>query len=70
MARAGTFLLLEKVKILVYRNLFKKIYLAQHKATQLKLEIFARASVQRRYRSGIIPLGFDREWLYTGLGAF
>ncbi|KAH8076038.1 hypothetical protein JL721_21 [Aureococcus anophagefferens] len=41
--RRGTFLLLEKVKILVYRNLFKKIYLVQGKATQLKLHLFQRA---------------------------
>ena len=41
--RTGTFLLLEKVKILVYRNLFKKIYLVQNKSTQLKLHLFQKA---------------------------
>ena len=41
--KRGTFLLLEKVKILVYRNLFKKIYLVMAKATQLKLVLFQRA---------------------------
>ena len=41
--KRGTFLLLEKVKILVYRNLFKKIYLVQNKAAQLKLHLFVRA---------------------------
>lgn len=41
--RRGTFLLLEKVKILVYRNLFKKIYLVSNKSTQLKLATFEAA---------------------------
>ncbi|KAJ1449528.1 hypothetical protein M885DRAFT_535179 [Pelagophyceae sp. CCMP2097] len=41
--RRGTYLLLEKVKLLVYRNLFKKIYLVQQKAAQLKLQLFQKA---------------------------
>lgn len=39
----GTFLLLQKCKLLVYRNLVKKISLIQNKASQLKLHLFASA---------------------------
>lgn len=39
----GTFLLLEKVKILVHRNLCKKIYLVANKSPQLKLHLFTHA---------------------------
>ena len=38
-----TFLLLEQSKILVYRNLFKKVFLVSGSQTQLKLQLFERA---------------------------
>ena len=41
--KKGTFLLLEQSKILVYRNLFKKVFLVNEKQTQVKLQLFERA---------------------------
>ena len=41
--KKGTFLLLEQSKILVYRNLFKKVFLVSGSQTQLKLHLFERA---------------------------
>mmetsp|Transcript_21705 Transcript_21705/g.66882 ORF Transcript_21705/g.66882 Transcript_21705/m.66882 type:complete len:423 (-) Transcript_21705:42-1310(-) len=39
----GTFLLLEKVKILVYRNLVKKVFLLKAKAVHMKLLVLQQA---------------------------
>mmetsp|Transcript_10219 Transcript_10219/g.33735 ORF Transcript_10219/g.33735 Transcript_10219/m.33735 type:complete len:237 (-) Transcript_10219:344-1054(-) len=39
----GTFLLLEKVEVLVYRNLVKKVFLLEGKAAQIKLPVLRRA---------------------------
>ena len=39
----GTYLLLEKVKALVYRNLFKKVYLVLNKRDKIKLDVFQSA---------------------------
>ncbi|KAJ8600376.1 hypothetical protein CTAYLR_000718 [Chrysophaeum taylorii] len=41
--KRGTFLLIEKCKILVYRSLLKKIYLINNRTAQLKLDLFATA---------------------------
>ena len=43
LVKKGTFLLLEQSKILVYRNLFKKVFLVNEKQTQVKLQLFERA---------------------------
>ena len=43
LVKKGTFLLLEQSKILVYRNLFKKVFLVNGSQTQLKLHLFERA---------------------------
>jgi len=43
LVRRGTFLLLEKAKVLAYRNLFKRVYLVRDRAPHMKIADFKRA---------------------------